>query len=169
MQIDNQVNIGFQELTILLHLLEVATMTNSNLPTTTTNSIDFTLSGSFQDDIKNKLLTSSSVLDAMKKAVTEIVELEITTWVSEPSDLITLSAKDSEKPKPGNRMYSKINIIEGDITNEVGSQFIANGPYNELRQFHLDQVKESREIIQKNIESLQKLFYILTEIVKKKT
>lgn len=150
-------------------------MTSSTLPTATTDptvpaaTTDPTVPGSFQDDIKNKELTSNNVIDAMKKALTDVVELEITTWVSELSDTASLGTGDLEKSTSGNRMHSKINIVQGDITNEVGSQFIAGGPYTELRQFHLDQVKESREIIQKNIESLQKLFHILMEMVKKKT
>jgi hypothetical protein len=51
-----------------------------------------------------------------------------------------------------------MNIVDGDIDNEVGSQFIGNGPYTELRQFHMEQVQEGRQIIQKNLENLQQLF-----------
>ncbi|MFM7371318.1 MAG: hypothetical protein ACKO2Z_26710, partial [Sphaerospermopsis kisseleviana] len=45
-------------------------------------------------------------------------------------------------------------------------KFIGDGPYAELREFHLSQVKESREIIQKNIESIQKLYEILMAMLK---
>jgi hypothetical protein len=105
------------------------------------------------------------VIDAIKTAIVEVVELEITTWVPD-------SATQSEQPQEqqiaqtGNRMYTIINLIDGDITNEVGSQFVGNGPYTELRDFHLSQIKESREIMQKNIESLQKLYGFFIEIMK---
>jgi len=55
-------------------------------------------------------------------------------------------------------------LISGDIENEVGSQFLASGPYAELLNFHLVQVKDSREIMQKNIESVQKIYKILMEM-----
>ncbi|MBN3870494.1 hypothetical protein [Nostoc sp. JL33] len=105
------------------------------------------------------------VIDAIKTAIVEVVELEITTWV--PDSSTQLEELQSEQiAKPGNRMYTIINLIDGDINNEVGSQFVGSGSYTELRDFHLSQVKESREIMQKNIESLQKLYGFFLEIMK---
>jgi hypothetical protein len=51
-------------------------------------------------------------------------------------------------------------MIEGNIENEIGDQFIGNGRYRELRQFHLDQIAEGNKIIQNNLKSLQKLFEV---------
>ena len=105
------------------------------------------------------------VIDAMKTAIVEVVELEITTWV--PDSFTQLEQPQSQQiAQPGNRMYTVINLIDGDINNEIGSQFIGSGPYTELREFHLSQIKESREIMQKNIESLQKLYGFFIEIMK---
>jgi hypothetical protein len=63
-------------------------------------------------------------------------------------------------------MVTHINLVDGDIRNEIGTSFIGSGPYTELREFHLSQVQEGREIIQKNIESVQKLGEILMSMVK---
>lgn len=107
------------------------------------------------------------IADAIKKAIVKTVELEITTWVSEPpteSDYETTNV--CEVPKSGNRMHTVINLVNGEIRNEVGSQFVGSGPYTELREFHLTQVKESREIIQKNIETVHKIYDILVEMLK---
>jgi hypothetical protein len=52
--------------------------------------------------------------------------------------------------------------VDGDIDNEVGSQFIGNGPYTELQQFHRAQVQEGPQMIQHNLENLQQLFSVLT-------
>ncbi|MBH8574250.1 hypothetical protein I8752_14730 [Nostocaceae cyanobacterium CENA369] len=107
------------------------------------------------------------IADAIKKAIVGVVELEITTWVSEPSpDLGNELLNRQEIPKSGNRMHTVINMVNGDIQNEVGSQFVGSGPYAELREFHLSQVKESKEIIQKNIETVHKIYDILVEISK---
>ncbi|MEH1987109.1 hypothetical protein [Nostoc sp.] len=95
----------------------------------------------------------------------EVIELEITTWVPESSTQLE-NPQGQQVAQPGNRMHTIINLIDGDITNEVGSEFIGSGPYTELREFHLTQIKESREIMQKNIESLQKLYGFFIEIMK---
>ncbi|MBW4687475.1 MAG: hypothetical protein KME40_20775 [Komarekiella atlantica HA4396-MV6] len=107
------------------------------------------------------------VIDAIKIAIVDVIELDITTWVPESSNQLDNELQtDQEIAKPGNRMYTVINLVDGTINNEVGSQFIGAGPYTELREFHLSQVKEGREIIQKNIESVQKLYGILLEVLK---
>lgn len=110
-------------------------------------------------------LEVKDIINAVKQAIVDVTELEITTWVpdsstqDEPQNFI-------EKAKPGNRIHTVIRLIDGDITNEVGSQFVGNGPYTELREFHLTQIKESREIMHKNIESIHKLYEILMELFK---
>ncbi|MDZ7968615.1 MAG: hypothetical protein RM368_27295 [Nostoc sp. DedSLP03] len=105
------------------------------------------------------------IIDAIQTAIIEVIELEITTWVPESSTHLE-ELQGQQIPQPGNRMHTIINLIDGDITNEVGSQFVGSGPYTELREFHLTQIKESREIMQKNIESLQKLYGFFIEIMK---
>ncbi|MBW4452029.1 MAG: hypothetical protein KME55_04710 [Nostoc indistinguendum CM1-VF10] len=102
------------------------------------------------------------IIDAIQTAIVEVVKLEITTWVPESFEQL----QEQQIAKPGNRMHTIINLIDGDINNEVGSQFVGSGPYTELREFHLSQIKESREIMQKNIESLQKLYGFFIEIMK---
>ena len=107
------------------------------------------------DDFKQKL-KAGKIVEALSTALSEAIELEITTWVATDSDL--------EQPEPGSRMQTRINIVDGDITNEIGNQFLDTGPYSELRQFHLEQVQQSREIIQDNLKSLQKLFGIWAQM-----
>ncbi|MBN3883081.1 MAG: hypothetical protein HWQ44_08840 [Nostoc sp. JL34] len=105
------------------------------------------------------------IIDAIQTAIVEVVELEITTWVPDSSTQLEQPQRQ-QVAQPGNRMYTIINLIDGDINNEVGSQFVGSGSYTELREFHLSQIKESREIMQKNIESLQKLYGFFIEIMK---
>jgi hypothetical protein len=107
------------------------------------------------DDFKQQL-KAGNFAKALAIAFSEAAELKITTWVSSDSDDI-----NSTVAKPGHRLHTRINIIEGDIENEIGEQFIANNPYKELRQFHFEQVAEGNQIIQSNLKSLQKLFEVL--------
>ena len=114
------------------------------------------------DDFKEKL-KAGQIVDALTLALGEAVELEITTWVSSDPE----TAIDTNKPSANARMRTRINIVDGDIENEVGSQFIGNGPYTELRQFHMEQVLEGRKIIQNNLENIQQLFTVLTNTINK--
>lgn len=110
------------------------------------------------EDFKREL-KAGNIVDALTLALGEAIELEITTWVSSgESD----SATVANQPLPGNCMRTRINIVDGDIENEIGTQFISTGPYAELQQFHLEQVHEGRQIIQQNLDNLQQLFTVLT-------
>jgi hypothetical protein len=112
------------------------------------------------DDFKEQL-KAGKIVDALSLALGQAVELEITTWVSSAnSDPNTSTQKDS--PTADCRIRTRINIMDGDIDNEVGSQFIGNGPYTELQQFHRAQVQEGPQMIQHNLENLQQLFSVLT-------
>ncbi|WP_204106339.1 MULTISPECIES: hypothetical protein [Spirulina sp. CCY15215] len=111
------------------------------------------------DEFK-KQLKAGNIFDALTLALGEAIELEITTWVSSADDPNIL-AVDAEKPAPGHRMRTRINLVDGDIDNEIGAEFIGDGPYTELREFHLQQVKDGRVIIQQNLENLQQMFVIL--------
>lgn len=114
----------------------------------------------FKAQLRQDELTASSIGRALTTALTELIELKITTWVVPAEE----GAVTSE-PMPGYRMQTKINIVDGDIDNEVGSIFLDNPPYGELREFHLSQVRESRQILQDNLSNLQKLFGILISTV----
>lgn len=101
-------------------------------------------------------LQAGKIVEALTLAVSEAVNLEITTWVSPANE-----SSDADSPLPGHRMRTQMNLLEGKIENEVGDQFLDNGPYTELQQFHLEQVRDSRQTIEKNLESLQKMFVVL--------
>jgi hypothetical protein len=107
------------------------------------------------DDFK-KQLKAGNLTEALTLALTKAVELKITTWVASSGDAI-----ETAKAKPGHRLRTHINTIEGYVENEIGDQFIGNAPYKELQQFHLDQVSDGNKIIQSNLKSLQKLFEVL--------
>ncbi|MBD1924861.1 hypothetical protein H6F74_00975 [Trichocoleus sp. FACHB-90] len=104
-------------------------------------------------------LKAGKVVEALTLALSEAIELEITTWVSSAN---SDTPAGGDQPLPGHSMRTRINIVDGDIENEVGSEFLGNGSYAELREFHLEQVQEGREIIQENLANLQHLFTVLT-------
>ena len=108
------------------------------------------------DDYK-KEFNAGNFAQALKLALTEAIELKITTWVMPAEDENGLV----ENARPGERMKTRINLIDGDIDNEIGSLFLSTGPYAELREFHMGQVRQGREIIQRNLENLEQIFNTL--------
>ena len=114
------------------------------------------------DDFRKKL-KEGEILDALTLALGEAIELNITTWVSSENPL-QVNQLPANQPRPGNRMHTRINLVDGDIENEIGTEFMSSGSYGELREFHLQQVQEGRQIIQQNLESLQKIFVVLSRI-----
>ncbi len=114
------------------------------------------------DDFKQEL-RSGNLSDAIKIAFGEAIELEITTWVA-TTEQMELAPEDTDQARPGHRMRTRINLVDGDIENEVGSQFLGNSRYAALKNFHLNQVQEGREIIRQNLASLRTLFGMLVEM-----
>lgn len=114
-------------------------------------------SDKFKDELQN-----NNFVGALKTALSEAIELEIVTWVV-PADQDKLDQGTPENALPGHRMRTRINLVDGDIDNEIGSHFVGSGPYTELRQFHLQQVQKGQDTIQKNLTNLKQVFEILVE------
>ncbi|MBE9127021.1 MULTISPECIES: hypothetical protein [unclassified Coleofasciculus] len=104
-------------------------------------------------------LKAGNIKEALILAMGEAVQLKITTWVA--SEAEELQAAPTQ---PSHCLRTQINTIEGEIANEIGDQFIGNGPYRDILPFHLEQVAQSNQIIQNNLENLQKLFQVLVTL-----
>jgi hypothetical protein len=107
----------------------------------------------FQEAIKAGKLKEALIL-----AMTQAMELNITTWVT------STGGETGSAAQPGHRLHTRIDIMQGKIENEVGDRFIGYGPYQELRDYHQQQVTQSHAIVQSNLYSLQQLFGVLTAI-----
>ena len=100
-------------------------------------------------------LKEGRIVDALKTALGQSIELEITTTIAS-SDPETAS-QIREKGDSGEIMRTRLNIVEGKIETEIGSKFLKGGKFAELRDFHVSQMQASGQIIERNISSLQKL------------
>jgi hypothetical protein len=109
------------------------------------------------DDFREQL-KAGNLPEAFALALSEAVDLKITTWVA------SAESESGRTPKSESRLHSRINLMGGTIENEVGEQFLDEGPYGELRQFHLAQVAQSSTTIQNNLASLQKLFELMVAL-----
>lgn len=107
---------------------------------TTTSSAPST-----SERFQKKLNETKSFSDAITEVFTDLVTLEIITWAAQEGDA---------GHKPGNRLRTVISLIDGDIENEIGSEFLPGSPYEQLREFHDSQVVKGSETITKNLEAL---------------
>ena len=103
-------------------------------------------------------MKAGAIFDALTLAMSEAVELKITTWVA-ASDL----DNNNDESQPGYRLHTRMNLVNGEVENEIGSEFINNPDYARLQQLHLEQVQQGRETLIKNIESLQAMFTIFND------
>jgi hypothetical protein len=110
------------------------------------------------EEFKEKL-RQGEIFEALTIAMSEAIELKVTTWVSPQTENPAIAELE---PSPGRCLHTRINIVDGEVENEIGSEFIGNEAYAELQKFHLEQVREGREILLKNLESLQQMFAVLS-------
>lgn len=101
-------------------------------------------------------LKAGRLQDALLLAMGQAVELKITTWVASAADLTIAPA--------GHRLQTRIDLVQGDIENEVGDRFLTRPDYASLRQFHHEQVAAGNRTIRQNLNSLQQLFAALAHI-----
>ena len=99
---------------------------------------------------------AGEMFDALAIAMSEAIELNITTSVvSSEQDRL------EENSQPGYRMRTRINLVDGEVDNEIGREFASNPAYAELQKLHLEQVQQGREILLNNLASLQSMFAML--------
>jgi hypothetical protein len=114
-------------------------MTYANASVTVSATV--TASERFQDKLKE----NKNFGDALIEIFSDLVQLEIVTWVAHEGDTTH---------KSGNRLRTTINLIDGDIENELGADFLQGSPYAELRGFHEVQVEKGAETIANNLKTL---------------
>lgn len=114
------------------------------------------------EDFK-KYIQAGKLTEALALAMSTAVKLQITTRVLEDEEMALDKNLDKDSA-PGDRLRTNVNMVEGKITNEVGEQFTGKNPYKDLKQIHLEQVKEAPKVIQNNLKSLQKLFRLLVAV-----
>ncbi len=116
------------------------------------------------DDFK-KAIIEGKLNEALAIAVSKAPELKITTTItpSQYTELNTNSASDNESIK---RLHTRINLVEGEVYNEISEELIGNVLYEEIQQFHFEQVARGHQTIQKNLESLQSMFGLMTALQK---
>jgi hypothetical protein len=98
------------------------------------------------------------LLGIITKAISEVVNLKIITVVSPVSIGGTLenpTVAFDQTQKVG-AIATCINLLEGDITTAIDPTY-ANDADDPVRQYHQDQVKEAKEIVDRNLKMVADL------------
>lgn len=119
-----------------------------------------------QKDEFKKSIDERNFFDAFAVVVKDLNQLKVTTIVEdelEDADIPMTSTTQMEG-KPGKRLVTVIDLVDGDITNIVGSRFVNDPSYSQLREQHLEQVMNGQRIIKRNLEILRAALRELIEI-----
>ncbi|MDJ0744849.1 MAG: hypothetical protein QNJ32_15995 [Xenococcaceae cyanobacterium MO_167.B27] len=99
--------------------------------------------------------------DALVLAITKAPELKITTWIASASD-------SNPQAKAGNCLHTDVNLVEGEITNQIGAELIGDRLYQKAQQFHNQQVSQGHQTISQNLEGLQKILGLMAILQQQK-
>ena len=110
-----------------------------------------------------------SAFDTFLETVDKAVNLQIVTIIEETNAVVDRSKPLEQQGEPGKTLYTRINLIDGDIVNIFGQDFIANEQHSALIEFHKAQVSKGEDIIQTNLETLKKIIDYAIQLKKSDT
>lgn len=116
------------------------------------------------DDFK-EALQAGNLAEALAVAMGKAIDLQITTSVVEAQT--NFDSTPTAQDQRGYRLRTHINLVQGDIDNEIGEEFLSGGRYSQLRRFHQQQVAQGNHIIDKNLKTIRKLLGIWLKIQQK--
>ena len=105
----------------------------------------------------------NSLAERIGRSVDDLLHLQVTTivgtvQVSELPRASELRLGEIDNPRV---MYSRIGLLDGDITTIIDERFLPEGGIEELRVFHQQRVEEGGEIVERNIRALKELLSLL--------
>jgi hypothetical protein len=115
------------------------------------NGEDKVPGGELQKELRDAT-TPKKVWEVIKKAIKEIICLEITTEVTGGEE--------------GKEIYTMIDLLQADRKNKIHRDFLKDPDLAPLRDFHAEQVKLAEQDIQKKLVFLQNLAEVLIHAIK---
>ncbi len=110
------------------------------------------------EDFK-QAIRAGNIQEAFLVAMSNAPELNITTKI------VTAEGNqhqiDVNQSQGDNSLRTHISLIEGKVENEIGEQ-LTGDRYSEIKQFHIEQVTQGHQTIQRNLISLQKMFQLMS-------
>ncbi|MEB3192190.1 MAG: hypothetical protein VKL42_17760 [Snowella sp.] len=94
---------------------------------------------------------------AFISAVEDAVNLEVATVIEDINDPSSRGKSAKEIGESGKVLYTRINLVQGDIVNIFGREFITEPANQPLMEFHKEQVLDGKNVIKNNIETLKSI------------
>ncbi len=114
-------------------------------------------------DLKKKIVDSIQNLVTLE-IVTAVGQIQLEAKENRPEDA-ERSFPDLDYEKDPKVMLTKIDLLQGDITTVYDEEFVT-GEYQQLKAYHAAREKEGYDIVQKNIETLEKLLKLVATYFK---
>jgi len=115
-----------------------------------------------QKDFKEKI-KHKQFYEAFADVVKDIIQLRVFTIIEDDINLLQ-DDLDKVEGQPSRRIVTIIDLLDGDIKNIIGKDFVEKSEYKELQTYHLSEVEKGQVIIKENLDSLQKAIKALIEI-----
>lgn len=117
----------------------------------------------FKENIKKR-----NFVEAFAAVLQDIVKLDVITVIEDNIEDIDIDYQslDEIEGLPGQRIITIINLLDGDIKNIIGSRFVEDKAYTQLREFHAEQVNKSHAVLKGNIDCLSTAIKSLLDINK---
>lgn len=138
----------------------LSTRTNTVTPELEANRLKYSeKEAEFKKKIKER-----NFFEAFAGVVMDLVRLEVITVVED--QVTPYQSLDEIEGLPGQRMVTIVNLLDGDIKNIIGSRFVEDAAYTQLKDFHAEQVNKSHAILKGNIDCLSTAIKSLLDIKK---
>ncbi|MBV5259750.1 hypothetical protein FLX56_15140 [Synechococcus moorigangaii CMS01] len=111
---------------------------------------------SFSDEFK-QALRSGDLSTAFTMVASKAMALNITTRIVRQPD-------QGEAYDPSASLHTQVDLLNGTIENNVGETLMNTEHYQNLQQFHQQQVALGNRKIQENFQGLQQLFQLLVTL-----
>jgi hypothetical protein len=106
------------------------------------------------------------IIENVQKAAENFINLKITTVVG-TFDVTGSGTDIGVQARAGEQkvMFTQLNIVEGDISNYIDTEFAQNDDHP-MRRFHTDQVLKAQSTVKGTVDSVQKMVETLITLVK---
>ena len=112
----------------------------------------------------SKNIHHRNYFDSIAAIVSEMSHLEIVTIIEDEDDPLFESDCRHQTGLLGQRIISKIELLEGRIETVIGSRFIENSNYEKIRFYHQEQLKNGQQAIIDNLSALKEAIAYLKEL-----
>ena len=101
--------------------------------------------------------TLKNLVEKIETAIEAAVTLKITTIVGDVDETLNATAAKA--------MYTEIDLVQGDIISKIDKSFLTEETFKEMRTYHQAREAQAHEIVQKNIETLERWFELAKQLV----